>query len=76
MARLNYIILRDDTGCRLRVGDTVTGPLSEQEARRLALRRARAAAMSGKTAAVVLQGPDRTFRTEWIEAPFGRQVEA
>ena len=76
MARLNYIIIKDESGYRLRIGDTVSGPLSETEARRIALRRARATAMSGRTAAVVLQRPDRTLRTEWIEAPFGGQVEA
>lgn len=76
MSRLEYVIFRDDKGCRLRLGDQETGPFPEAEARRIALRQARALQMAGRTVAVVTQGPDKTLRTEWIGAPFGGRVEA
>lgn len=76
MSRLEYVIFRDENGCRLRLGDQETGPLTEAEARRIALRRARAVQMAGRTVAVVTQGPDMSLRTEWIGAPFGGRVEA
>jgi hypothetical protein len=76
VSRLEYVILRDENGCRVRLGDHETGPLSEAEARRIALRKARAVQMAGRTVAVVTQGPDMSLRTEWIGAPFGGQVEA
>lgn len=76
MARLHYLLLKDGSGFRLRVGNEVTGPLPEPEARRLVFRHARASVMSGRTVAVLAQKPDRSFRTEWIGAPFGSRVEA
>ena len=76
MSRLKYVIFKDKNGCRLRVGDEETGPLTEAEARRIALRKARALQMAGRTVAVVMQGPDMSLRTEWIGAPFGGRVEA
>ncbi|HVG81576.1 MAG TPA: hypothetical protein VNB28_04770 [Methylomirabilota bacterium] len=76
MPRLEYVIFKDKNGCRLRVGDEETGPLTEAEARRIALRKARALQMAGRTVAVVMQGPDMSLRTEWIGAPFGGRVEA
>ena len=76
MPRLQYVILRDGDYCRVRLGDQETGPLSEADARRIALRKARALQMAGRTVSVVTQGPDMNSRIEWIGAPFGRQVEA
>jgi hypothetical protein len=76
VSRLQYLIVRDEDGCRLRLGDQETGPLPEADARRIALRKARALQMAGRTVAVVTQGPDMSLRTEWIGAPFGGRVEA
>jgi hypothetical protein len=76
VSRLEYVIFKDRNGYRLRLGDEETGPLTEAEARRIALRRARALQMAGRTVAVVTQGPDMSLRTEWIGAPFGGRVEA
>jgi hypothetical protein len=76
VSRLQYIIFRDGNGCRLRLGEEESGPLSEVEALRLALRKARALQMAGCTVAVITQGPDMSPRTEWIGAPFGGRVEA
>ncbi len=75
MPRLQYVILRDGDSWRLRLGDEESGPLSEVEARRIALRKARALQMAGRTVAVILQGPDMSLRTEWIGAPFGGRVD-
>jgi hypothetical protein len=76
VSRLQYVIFKDKNGCRLRVGDQETGPLTEAEARRIALRKARLLQMAGRTVAVVTQGPDMSLRTEWIGAPFGGPIEA
>ena len=76
MSRLQCIIIKDGNGWRLRLGEEETGPHSEAEARRIALRRARALQMAGRTVAVVTQRPDMSWRTEWIGAPFGGLVEA
>lgn len=70
------MILRDGDGCRVRLGDQETGPLTETDARRIARRKARALQMAGCTVAVLSQGPDLSLRTEWIGAPFGGRVEA
>ena len=76
MSRLEYVIFHGDKGCHLRLGDQEIGPFPEAEARRIALRLARALQMAGRTVAVVTQGPDQKLRTEWIGAPFGGRVEA
>lgn len=76
MSRIQYTIIGGRDGFRLRIGDRESEPLSEREARRIALRQARALQMAGRTVAVVMQRPDLSIRTEWIGAPFGGRIDA
>lgn len=76
MARVRYLVVRDGNSCRIRFNGRELGPLPEAEARRLAIARARAAIHAGRTAQVLVQDTDETYRTEWIRAPFGAVVEA
>lgn len=76
MARVSYLVIRDGKSYRIRVNGREVGPLPEAQARRLAIARARAAIFAGRTAQVLVQDSDETYRTEWIRAPFGATVEA
>ena len=76
MSRIQYTIISGRDGFRLRIGNRELGPLPEAEARRIALRQARALQMAGRTVAVVTQRHDLSLRTEWIGAPFGGRLDA
>jgi hypothetical protein len=76
VSRIQYTIIGGRDGFRLRIGDRESGPLSEAEARRIALRQARALQMAGRTVSVVTQRPDLSMRIEWIGAPFGGRIDA